>query len=124
MDIGDFQNNIVDLPSIDLVRYENIFKTFAVEKSKDNTYYFYNILNKINIPQQLNEEILGTIKLNTRLPWTTLSYKIYTTQYLWWLVFILNKPENIFFAEAGIEYKYVLPEYLGAVLENIQSQIS
>ena len=124
MDIGDFQNNIVDLPSIDLVRYENIFKTFTVEKSKDNTYYFYNILNKINIPQQLNEEILGTIKLNTRLPWTTLSYKIYTTQYLWWLVFILNKPENIFFAEAGIEYKYVLPEYLGVVLENIQSQIS
>lgn len=124
MNIGDFQNNIVDLPSIDLVRYENIFKTFTVEKNKDNIYYFYNILNKINIPQQLNEEIIGTIKLNTRLPWTTLSYKIYNTQYLWWLIFILNKPENIFFAEAGIEYKYVLPEFLGAVLENIQSQIS
>jgi hypothetical protein len=124
MDIGDFQNNITDLPSIDLVRYENIFKTFKVEKSKDDIYYFYNILNKINIPQQLNEEILGTKKLNTRLPWTTLSYKIYGTQYLWWLVFLLNKPENIFFAEAGLEYKYILPEYLGAVLDNIQSQIS
>jgi hypothetical protein len=124
MNIGEFQNNIADLPSIDLERYENIFKTFTVDKTNTDRYYFYNILGKISIPKQLNEELLDTIKLNTRLPWTTLSYKIYNTQYLWWLIFLLNKPENIFFAEAGIEYKYVLPGYLDLVLENIQSQIS
>lgn len=124
MNIGEFQNNITDLPSIDLERYENIFKTFTVDKTNADRYYFYNILGKISIPKQLNEELLDTIKLNTRLPWTTLSYKIYNTQYLWWLVFLLNKPENIFFAEAGIEYKYVLPGYLNLVLDNIQSQIS
>lgn len=124
MNIGEFQNNITDLPSIDLERYENIFKTFTVDKSNSDRYYFYNILGKISIPKQLNEELLDSIKLNTRLPWTTLSYKIYNTQYLWWLIFLLNKPENIFFAEAGIEYKYVLPGYLNLVLDNIQSQIS
>lgn len=124
MNIGDFQNNIVDLPSIDIERYENIFKTFAVDKTSSDRYYYYNILNKISIPKQLNEELLGTIKLNTRLPWTTLSYRVYNTQFLWWLIYLINKPENIFYAEAGIEYKYVLPGYLGLVLDNIQSQIS
>jgi hypothetical protein len=123
MDIGEFQNNIVDLPSIDLERYENIFKTFTVNKGKDR-YYYYNILTKISIPKQLNEELLGTIKLNTRLPWTTLSYQKYNTQFLWWLIYLINRPDNIFYAEAGIEYKYVLPGYLNLVLDNIQSQIS
>lgn len=123
MNIGEFQNNIEDLPSINIERYENIFKTFTIKNEK-NTYYYYNILSKINIPKQLNEELLGTIKLNTRLPWTTLSYKIYNTQFLWWLIYLINKPKNIFFAEAGLEYKYVLPDYLDLVLDNIQSQIS
>lgn len=124
MNIGEFQNNIVDLPSIDIERYENIFKTFTVDKTSNDRYYYYNILNKISIPKQLNEELLGTIKLNTRLPWTTLSYRVYNTQFLWWLIYLINKPENIFYADAGIEYKYVLPGYLGLVLDNIQSQIS
>lgn len=124
MNIGEFQNNIVDLPSIDIERYENIFKTFTVDKTSNDRYYYYNILNKISIPKQLNEELLGTIELNTRLPWTTLSYRVYNTQFLWWLIYLINKPENIFYADAGIEYKYVLPGYLGLVLDNIQSQIS
>jgi hypothetical protein len=93
MDIGEFQNNIVDLPSIDLERYENIFKTFTVNKGKDR-YYYYNILTKISIPKQLNEELLGTIKLNTRLPWTTLSYQKYNTQFLWWLIYLINRKRN------------------------------
>lgn len=124
MNIGDFQNNIEDLPSIDLERYENIFKIFTTDKTKDNRYYFYNIIGKITIPSQLNEEILDTIELNIRMPWTTLSYKLYSTQHLWWLIFLLNKPENIFLAEPGKEYKYILPKYLGVILDNIQSQIS
>lgn len=124
MNIGNSQNSISDLPSLDIERYENIFKIFTTSKTKDSEYYFYNILNKILIPTQLNEEIIGTIELNTRLPWTTLSYKIYNTQFLWWLIFLINKPKNIFYADSGLEYKYILPNYVGLVLDNIQSQIS
>lgn len=124
MNIGDFQNNITDLPSIDLERYENIFKIFATDKTENDRYYFYNIIGKITIPQQLNEEVVEVIKVNTRMPWTTLSYKLYNTQHLWWLIFLLNKPDNIFYAEAGSEYKYILPKYVGVVLDSIQSQIS
>jgi hypothetical protein len=124
MDTGNSQNIIPDLPSLEVERYENIFKVFSIDKTKDDRYYFYNIINKITIPKQLNEELMGVIKLNTKLPWTTLSYKIYDTQLLWWLIFLINKPKNIFYAEPGIEYKYVLPGYIGLVLENIQSQIS
>ena len=121
---GDFQNNISDLPSLSLERYENIFKTFTINKSKDEVYYYYNIIEKIIIPKQLNNDVMGTIDLNTKLPWTTLSHKLYGTQFLWWLIFLINKPENIFYAEPGREYKYILPDFVESVLDNIQSQIS
>lgn len=123
MNIGDYQNNISELETISNERYENIFKVYNIPDPKKG-YYFYNILNKINIPDNIDEGLMGYFDLNTKLPWTTFSYKIYETQYLWWLIFILNKPENIFYAEPGMRYKYILPEYVSIVLNNISEQLN
>ena len=122
-EFGDFQFNITDLPLLERERYENIFKVYEVEKSPNNFYYFYNILKKIEIPKTLDKEIVGELDLNTKLPWTTLSYKLYGTQYLWWLLFLLNKPKNIFYAEPGLTIEYVKPDYIAQVVNSIQAQI-
>ena len=125
MDVfGNFQSDIPTLPTLDRERYENIFKVFSIEKVTGNNYYFYNILKKIEIPSSLDADIVSTLELNTKLPWTTLSFKLYGTQHLWWLLFLLNKPKNIFYADAGVELKYILTDYLDIVLNNIQSQIA
>jgi hypothetical protein len=100
-------------------RYESIFKIY-----KENEYLFFNILNKVVIPDNIDDSIIGTIIPNNSLPWTTLSFQIYNNIHLWWIIFLLNRPENIFVAEAGVEYKYILPEFVGAILQDIQSQIS
>jgi hypothetical protein len=123
MNVGDYQNDIADLDPISDERYENIFKVYNIT-DPDKGYYFYNILNKINIPSNIDESLLGFFDLDTKLPWTTFSYKIYRSQYLWWLIFLLNKPENIFYAEPGIRYKYLLPEYVNIVLNNILEQLN
>jgi hypothetical protein len=44
--------------------------------------------------------------------------------YLWWVIVLLNKPENIFMAEAGNEYKYIKPQKIGVVIDSIFSQIN
>jgi hypothetical protein len=117
---GTFQNNIPILPSLSRDRYENIFKLYQTQDQK----YFYNILNSIVLPESIDERIIDKIKLAKRLPWTTLSYQLYETQYLWWLIFVLNKPKNIFYAEPGIEYKYINSSQIENILASIESQLS
>jgi len=120
IDFGQPQNNIKSLQSLERFRYENIFNIFKTSDS----YYFYNILNKVVLPEQVSGEYLDIIKLNKKLPWTTLSYQIYGSMYLWWVIVLLNKPENIFMAEAGNEYKYIKPQKIGVVIDSIFSQIN
>lgn len=123
MKLGSYQNQTDNLPSISNQRYESIFKIYDVEDT-DSNYRFYNILNKVTIPDDIDESLLGTISLNVKIPWTILSYRLYKTQFLWWLVFLLNKPKNIFYADSGIEYKYILPQNIGTVLDTIESQLN
>lgn len=122
MEIGAYQNQINDLPALSIERYESIFKIYNIVDTNSN-YYYYNILNKINIPDDIDENLLSTISLNLKIPWTILSHKLYKTQHLWWLIFLLNKPKNIFYAESGIEYKYVLPENIEIILDAIEGQL-
>lgn len=116
---GSYQNNIVDLPSLAKTRYENIFKVYQTEDQK----YFYNILNSIVLPEKLDESVIDKIKLSKRIPWTTLSFQLYGTQFLWWLIFILNRPKNIFYADPGIEYKYIRSSNVPTILNNIEAQL-
>lgn len=120
---GKLQKDIPNLPALDTSRYENIFKVHTVENGSRDTYYFYNILNRVTIPDSIDQSLLDTITLNKKLPWTTFSYQLYGTIYLWWLIFLLNKPKNIFYAEAGQQYKYFLPEYVDSILNNILGQV-
>ncbi len=123
-EFGDFQSNILSLPALERERYENIFKVYEIDKTENNYYFFYNILKKIEIPSSFDREIVDTLSINTNLPWTTLSYKLYGTQYLWWLIFLINKPKNIFYAEAGNTIEYIKADYITQVVDSIQSQIT
>jgi hypothetical protein len=115
---------ITNITPFDKTRYEQIFKQYKLVKDADNNYSFFNILNKVIIPTDINNELLGTITLQSKLPWTTFAFNIYQDINLWWLIHLINSPENIFYAEAGIEYKYILPQYLNIVLKNITEQIN
>ena len=120
---GQYQNEIPQLPKLSRDRYENIFKLYKATKDPSNSYYFYNILLKVAIPESIDENVLSKITLNRNLAWTTFSYQLYGTIDLWWLLKLLNKPDNIFIAESGVEFKYIKPNLLSDVLNNIAEQI-
>ena len=119
---GQLQKEILTLPNLDKTRYENIFKLYTVEKDNNSSYYYYNILNKVVIPDSIDQSLLGTIDLDRKLPWTTLSYKLYNTTQLWWLIVLLNKPSNIFYASASTQYKYILQSNIDGILTDIIQQ--
>ena len=123
------QNDIPELPTISQQRYENIFHVFETEKKSadkkyNNKYYFYNILNKVSIPADVDPNIFEYYKIDKPYPWTTISYRIYTTQFLWWLIAISNNIRNpVIIPKTGDVIRVIKPDYVSNVLNSIKSQI-
>ena len=116
-------NDITDLPTIESDRYENIFHVFSTTK-EDSTFYFYNILNKVVIPDDLDPIVFDYTRINKQYPWTTISYLIYGTINLWWLILITNKISNpIQMPDTGTVLKIIKPQYVDTILQNIKQQI-
>ena len=123
------QNDIPELPTISQQRYENIFHVFETEKQStdkkyNNKYYFYNILNKVSIPSDVDPNIFQYYKIDKPYPWTTISYRIYTTQFLWWLIAISNNIRNpVIIPKTGDVIRVIKPDYVSLVLNSIKGQI-
>lgn len=125
---GVKQNKISDLAIGELSRnvYENIFNVNLINKengSFSTSHYFYNTLNKVSIPEDIDSNIIDTITLNYDTAWTTLSYKVYNTIELWWLIVLINKPKYIFMAKGGTEYTIIKPSAVRDILIQINSEL-
>lgn len=118
-DLNTYRNKTPGISKIDDTRYENIFKM-----NKYNGYLNYNIIKKIDIGDDLNPDFFYEITNNTIKPWTTLSFQIYGTQDLWWLICLVNKVQNpINNPELGKKYKIIKPDFVSALLNSIKSQL-
>lgn len=103
-------------------RYENIFNLY--EYDGEVPYTFYNLLNKISLPQDIDRNILDLYKVESLMPWTTISYRIYETQHLWWLLCLLNNIENpVKLLEAGSKIYAVKPQYLNDIYSNLKFKL-
>lgn len=121
IDLGQQQNDIPDLEPLNPSRYENIFKLYK----DSNSIYFYNILNDIVIPDNIDKQFYYIIKINRRVPWTTISYEQYGTIDLWWFICLVNKIDNpIKFVEPGTELKVIRRNYLATILNIIQKNVN
>ena len=115
-DLEQYQNQITDLPNLEEVRYENIFKV-----AKSDKFFFYNIIKKITIPEELQSDIYYELRINSNKPWTTLSHDVYGTQDLWWLICLVNNIFNpIDNPELGAVYKIIRPDYVNPILAEIK----
>lgn len=116
------QNDITSLPKLNAYNYENLFRVYR--DSEDNPYY-YNILNSIALPDDLDPNIYYEFVVpGPFIPWTVLSYRIYGTIKLWWIICLANKIINpITFPVNGSKLKIIRPEYVREILSTIkQSQ--
>jgi|TARA_X000001316_G_C910885_1_gene26247 hypothetical protein len=118
---GRYQNSIDELPELELYRYENIFKVYEVD---EKNFYYYNILKKIKLPEDLDNNLFDFIQLNKNLPLTTISYEIYGTTYLWWLILLVNNISNpVKNLPSGKKIKYIKNNVLKEVLDSIKNQL-
>lgn len=101
-------------------RYENIFNMYEVENSNFDKYVFYNISSKVTLPDNLNDNVFDYWTVPGLMPLTTISYRIYGTQHLWWLIMIANKLKNpVKLLAPGTTIKAIKPDYLDQIYKSI-----
>jgi len=128
-EIGLYYDQIPRAPSIESVSYENFFKLNIVEEQTDNNErLFFNLLKKINIVDkstELNPQYFDTFVIDVDLPWVILSYNIYSTLNLWWLLCLANNIQDpTKNPELGSYIKVIKPEYVDLVVNTIKNQLA
>jgi hypothetical protein len=98
---GKYQDDIEALEKLPLTRYERIFRIFTEGKS-NKQFYFYNILNKIEFPDNIEPSLLDTHIVQSRVPLTTLSHTLYGDIDSWWMIYF-KKPTG---ANLSTNYRY------------------
>lgn len=117
---GQYQNQIRELPNLSDLRFENIFKVYKT----DLNHFYYNILNTISLPTEMNTESYYTINYNHKTPWTVISYNNYGTIELWWLICLSNSITNPIKVSSNItQLKIIKPEFVRSIIGEIQAQL-
>jgi len=119
--LGSYQDDIETLNDLELSDYERIFKVFSTNINGRDI-YFYNILKKLELPDSVDSEYIGFYTPKGDMPWSIVSYNIYENLKMWWLVYLMNRDEvsnNRFVAKGGVQLKYLLPEALGLIYNQI-----
>lgn len=116
-----YQNQYPDLPSLNVSRYENIFKIGQNAAGKK----FYNLLQNITFPSSLSDQYFFTYVVDRSIPLTALSYMMYETTDLWWLICTVNNISNpVEFIPPGTVLKIIKQSKLPVVLDEIQLQLT
>ena len=119
-DLGKFQEDITDLATLEQYRYENIFKIY---ETGDKNFFYYNILKKIKLPDEINDQLFNFTSYTSEIPITTLSYNIYGTTYLWWLLMVTNDIDNPQKIESGKRVRFIKKQFLKPVIDSIKQQL-
>lgn len=84
------QNQIKELPRLDVENLENIFNVYR----QQNGMYFYNLLQSIHFPQNLPSTLFTAYTIKYGDTWPYISYKSFKTPNLWWIILLANGIEN------------------------------
>jgi hypothetical protein len=114
------QNDIPQLANIAPTRYENIFDVY--QTNDDSKYYYYNLSKRVNLEiGSIDPEFLDYYICNGEQPLTTISYRVYNTIDLWWLIVSLNQLNPVQNVPAGTALAFIKPEYIDNVLQIVNS---
>ena len=102
------------------IEVENLFKVYT-EPTDGKQFYFYNILNKIEFPKNLDSDFFDLHTVKGRLPLTTVSHHIYDTMHNWWILYLINLDvlRNKFYVDGGTQLKFIKPPYLGVIFREM-----
>lgn len=84
------QNQIKELPRLDIEHLENIFNVYQDQ----NGMYFYNLLQTVVFPTDLPDNLFESYAIRFGDTWPYISYKKYKTPNLWWVILLANNIQD------------------------------
>lgn len=97
-----YQNEIDDLPKLDLENFENVLNVYQDQDS----FYYYNLLETVFFPDNLPDSYFNTYTVKFEDTWPLISYKAYGSTKLWWIIAYANNVINpITFLQVGKRIK-------------------
>ena len=115
VDLNLKNNEIKALSKISKSRYENIFNV-----GTNNEYYFYNKIKTVKFPEDLSPGIFYNKTITNKVPYTAISFYVYSTQDLWWFILLTNNITNpISVVQPGTVLKIIKKEYVEDIINNI-----
>lgn len=122
-EIGLYISEIPTLAEVENVSYENFFKIHIY----NDEFAFFNLLKKINILTNTNDidpTYFTVYNIDIDIPWVILSYRIYGSLNLWWLLCLVNNIQDATKnPELGTKIKAIKPQYVNAIIGQINSQL-
>lgn len=101
--------------------YENIFNMYKDTNENGDMYYFYNIGKKVTLPENIDDSVFDYFSVPDTLPLTTISYQVYGSIHLWWLLLLCNNIQNsLKLITPGSVIKIIKKEYLASVLNSLK----
>ena len=117
MQIPQSPTNINDIPAISDEYYENIFNVYNTE----DDYYYYNISKKVSFDvSNVDNANVEYVYIDAAMPLTTISYNLYGTIYLWWVVALMNKLNPMIVPAAGSVFMVPTKNYIATILQAIK----
>lgn len=111
-------STLADAPQINGFFFENVLNLYSVDG-----YPHYNIGKSVKFDlKNTSSEYLEFFYVDRDMPWTTLSFKLYGTQHLWWVIVLVNGLNPIFNPERGTTIAAIKPQYISYVLDSIKKQ--
>lgn len=101
----------------------SLLKLFNILRDHD-TEPFLNIFRSYNLNSEITTDVVyyNTLEVGNDDRWDTISYKLYGTPYLWWIVALINDVSNPFEElEEGTNIKYLREDYLYNLLKDIEN---
>ena len=111
--------SVPNIPPVGAAYYENILNMYQTEN--EDAYNYFNISNKVQINiNNIDENFVEYFYIDAPLPLTTLSYRIFGTQHLWWLIVAMNKLNPIDIPAAGTVIVVPKQQFIAEVLNAIK----
>lgn len=114
------RNDITDIQEkIFFQNYENLFNVYGTTDGD----YFYNILRKVNIPTEIDNQYYDEYVVRPGDTWTGLAYTFYDDVKLWWIICLANNIQNpLEFPIAGTLLRILTPDLTQSILMTIRSE--